>query len=141
MEALPITVEGVLQTEEGAPVRFTWDMTRDNTWTAGIELDTDVLAATHNGKGTMYVTSGDGKTMRSVDMETGVSAKLSTWANGLDDLAYSKLFSTQEQDPGLRLQFQAVVSSLTKGVIALCGKKCYNGPIQNIRGDSCGCGH
>ncbi len=36
--------------------------------------------------------------MRSVDMETGVSAKLSTWANGLDDLAYSKLFSTQEQD-------------------------------------------
>ena len=98
VEALPITVEGVLQTEEGAPVRFTWDMTRDNTWTAGIELDTDVLAATHNGKGTMYVTSGDGKTMRSVDMETGVSAKLSTWANGLDDLAYSKLFSTQEQD-------------------------------------------
>ena len=61
VEALPITVEGVLQTEEGSPVRFTWDMTRDNTWTAGIELDTDVLAATHNGKGTMYVTSGDGK--------------------------------------------------------------------------------
>ena len=45
VEALPITVEGVLQTEEGSPVRFTWDMTRDNTWTAGIELDTDVLAA------------------------------------------------------------------------------------------------
>ena len=98
VEALPITVEGVLQTEAGAAVRFTWDMTRDSTWTAGVELDTDVLAATHNGKGTMYVTSGDGKTMQSVDMETGVSNKLSTWAYGLDDLAYSKLFSTPEQD-------------------------------------------
>ena len=75
-------------------------MTRDNTWTAGIELDTDVLAATHNGKGTMYVTSGDGKTMRSVDMETGVSAKLSTWANGLDDLAYSKLLLHAGARPG-----------------------------------------
>ncbi len=98
VEALPITVEGVLQTEAGTSVRFAWDMTRDSTWTAGVELDTDVLAATHNGKGTMYVTSGDGKTMQSVDMETGVSTKLSTWAHGLDDLAYSKLFSTEEQD-------------------------------------------
>ena len=98
VEALPITVEGVLQTESGEAVRFAWDMTRDSTWTPGLKLDTDVLAATHNGKGTMYVTSGDGKTLKSVDMETGVSTTRSTWANGLDDLAYSKLFSTPEQD-------------------------------------------
>ncbi len=98
VEALPITLKGALQDDKGVPSLFTWDMSKDDSWSASVKLDTDLLAATQNGKGTMYAATGKGDTMKSVDMTTGTSTTLGTWKEAMDDMAYSPVFSTENQD-------------------------------------------
>lgn len=98
VETLPITVKGALQDDMGVSSTFSWNMTEDETWTAGVQINTDLLAATQNGKGTMYAATGNGATMKSVDMKTGAATTLGTWEQPMDDLAYSPVFSTEEQD-------------------------------------------
>lgn len=98
VEALPITVNGALQDDKGTASLFSWDVAKEDHWSAGVKLDTDLLAATQNGKGTMYVTSGNGADMKAVDMTTGTSTKLGTWNQPMDDMAYSSVFSSEKQD-------------------------------------------
>lgn len=100
VEALPIEMEGVIHDYEGNPSLFTWDMVEDDTWTAGVKLDTEVSAAAEGSDGNLVVVTGDGTTMKSVDVSTGVSSELGSWGEGsyIYDMAYSKLFSDSETD-------------------------------------------
>ena len=95
VEALPIDMEGVLLTNEGDPVGFTWDVLHEDTWTAGIELDTVLLGGTEDADGNVLGVIDDAKTVVEVDMTTGVSTKLGTWDTQMYDMAYSNLFSDE----------------------------------------------
>lgn len=89
---IKVTVNGILADKIGKPSTFSWDFEKANTWTAGQDLDTDVMAATAKNDGTYFVTSGTGRTMKKV--EFGTSTTLSNWSRIMSDLVYSQVFST-----------------------------------------------
>lgn len=89
---IKVTVNGILADKTDKPSTFSWDFEKENTWTAGRNLDTDVMAATAKDDWTYFVTSGTGRTMKKIDF--GSSMPLSTWSRIMSDLAYSKVFST-----------------------------------------------
>ncbi len=98
VEALPIEMEGVLLTDESEPVQFTWDVLNNETWTAGVALDTVLLGGTENARGDVLGVIDDAKTVVNVDMTTGVSTKMGTWGTQMYDMSYSNLFSDKDTD-------------------------------------------
>lgn len=56
VETARVTLEGVLMDSESNPMFFTWNLETDDTWTAGVSLDTTLTSATlDTAKGDLYV--------------------------------------------------------------------------------------
>ena len=101
VEALKVTLEGMLQDKDGKSHFFTWDMENDDTWTAGNEIDTTMISATKNPVTGNYYVMDDVEntwTMHEVNAEGetvangGNAAEVPLW-----DMEYSKYFSTEDQ--------------------------------------------
>ena len=88
---IKVTVNGLLQDSAGKPSSFTWDLEKANDWEVGMDMDTDVMAATAKDDWTYYVTSGTGRTIKKIDF--GSSSVISQWTRPMSDLAYSTVFS------------------------------------------------
>lgn len=96
VDTVDVTVEGVLQDKDGNPMRFSWDLGKDKTWTGGTALDTSIGSATYDTKhDVLWVQDGNDDTwaMHKVDPKTGKSLETSG-ASGtgtpLWDMAYSE---------------------------------------------------
>ncbi|MGM9641023.1 MAG: S8 family serine peptidase, partial [Faecousia sp.] len=103
VETLKTTLSGVLQDKEGTPMFFTWNLETEDTWTAGVEMDTSLTSATMNANSNkLYVmdASADAWNMHIVDPETGISETTGANAAGVPlwDMEYSKFLSTEEAD-------------------------------------------
>jgi hypothetical protein len=98
VEILDMTLNGMLQDENGVAEFFTWNMATEDTWTAGKEIDTDMTAGALNPTdGTYYImdstrdvwamhkVNADGETVEN----SGANAiKVPLW-----DMTYSTYFS------------------------------------------------
>ncbi len=98
VEALPVHMEGVLLDVEGNPVMFNWNMKENDTWTAGMALDSVLLSATKTPNGDLLGLDATARTVLRVDPTTGVSTALGTWETQIYDMAYSNLFSDETTD-------------------------------------------
>ena len=100
VEILDMTLNGMLQDENGVAEFFTWNMATEDTWTAGKEIDTDMTAGALNPTdGTYYImdstrdvwamhkVNADGETVEN----SGANAiKVPLW-----DMTYSTYFSDE----------------------------------------------
>ncbi len=102
VETARVTLEGVLMDSESNPMFFTWNLETDDTWTAGVSLDTTLTSATlDTAKGDLYVMDAvkDSWNMHKVDRAIGKTvensgpnaAEISLW-----DMAYSDYYSSGE---------------------------------------------
>lgn len=95
VNAIPVTLTGVLQDEDGATKTFSWDLEYANTWTPGVALETgDMIAATYdtiNDK--LYVLNSD-QVMHKVDPSTGKTEQTAGLTLPFWDLQYSKYMSS-----------------------------------------------
>ena len=98
VDTLPVNLEGVLLDEEGRPVQFSWNLMENDTWTAGLPLNTVLLGATKTASGNVLGLDSSAKTFVNVDMTTGEYEELGTWDVQFYDIAYSKLFSDENTD-------------------------------------------
>ena len=95
VNAIPVTLTGVLQDEDGATKTFSWNLEYANTWTPGVALETgDMIAATYdtiNDK--LYVLNSD-QVMHKVDPATGKTEQTAGLTLPFWDLQYSKYMSS-----------------------------------------------
>ena len=90
-----VTVNGLLMDIAGKTSTFSWNLEKANDWEVGSELDTDFISATAKDDYTFFATSGDGTTMKLIDLFGG-SQVLSSWTRPMSDLAYSTVFSGEK---------------------------------------------
>ena len=88
---IKVTVNGLLQDSAGKPSSFSWDLEKANDWEVGMDMDTDIMAATAKDDWTYFVTAGTGRTIKKIDF--GSSSIVSQWTRPMSDLAYSTVFS------------------------------------------------
>ncbi len=81
---LPLLVQGVLQDTNGNPQFFSWDLEKEETWTPGAELQTDIASFVWDWSGNDgaygYQMNTDGY-LYTVDMETGETVASSDASN------------------------------------------------------------
>lgn len=103
VRSLDVTLEGVLMDDQGATMRFSWDMSGGNsTWHAGTTLDYYAKAVAEiPGEDAFYLLDSRNNIMRKLDLHSGEPVSEETMEYGrytLWDLAYSNYFS-QEGTP------------------------------------------
>lgn len=103
VRSLDVTLEGVLMDDQGATMRFSWDMSGGNsTWLAGTTLDYYAKAVAEiPGEDAFYLLDSRNNIMRKLDLHSGEPVSEETMEYGrytLWDLAYSNYFS-QEGTP------------------------------------------
>ena len=99
VENVDVTVKGALQDKDGNPVLFSWNMAKDDSWTADKSLTTTISAVTVAPKDVMYVVDGsDSFNVLKVNMATGETVENYGNAAGVPlwDMQYSEFFSTEE---------------------------------------------
>ena len=94
-----VTVNGVLQDEEGKAQFFSWNMEQDSTWTPGASFDGTIGSATTdllNDK--VYVNSMGGASMYKINPATGEIEEVGSNDTGVPmwDMEYSTVFSTAD---------------------------------------------
>ena len=99
VSTVPVTVNGLLQDEQGVSQFYSWNMETDNSWTGGAVIDSSMTSATVdtlNNK--VYMMSAGGSLMHLVDPVTGVIENSGANATGVPlwDMEYSTYFSTAE---------------------------------------------
>ncbi|MDE7280223.1 MAG: Ig-like domain-containing protein [Ruminiclostridium sp.] len=98
-----VLLKGALQDVDGSPMLYTWNMSKDLTWTGGAALKGDMSAGTLNkNNGHIYTISSDGTTVREIDPKDGseVAAYPCTLgASGVTlwDMTYSDMFSDDDR--------------------------------------------
>ncbi len=100
VRSLDVTLEGVLMDDEGATMRFSWDMSGGNsTWHAGAAMDYYAKAVTEiPGEDAFYLLDSRNNIMRKLDLHNGKPVSEETMEYGrytLWDLAYSNYFSQE----------------------------------------------
>ena len=100
VDILDVTAKGVLQDAEGNSKFFSWDTAKEEKWTAGKAVDTNMVSATFDPLNKTYYIQEESENllMHKVN-EDGVTVETST-TNGAEaplwDMAYSTYFSTKE---------------------------------------------
>ena len=100
VRSLDVTLEGVLMDDQGATMRFSWDMSGGNsTWHAGAAMDYYAKAVTEiPGEDAFYLLDSRNNIMRKLDLHNGKPVSEETMEYGrytLWDLAYSNYFSQE----------------------------------------------
>lgn len=98
VDVVDVTLNGVLQDDEGNPLFFEWNMAEDSTWTKVHDLDTSLTSATQVDDNTVFVMDGIADTwaMHKVDAATGTVLETADNPLGVPfwDMQYSEVFST-----------------------------------------------
>ncbi|MDE7281337.1 MAG: Ig-like domain-containing protein, partial [Ruminiclostridium sp.] len=95
---IQVTLNGVLQDDEGEAQYFSWDMEHDLSWTSGapLSLGSGITAVTTSGKYVYIGTEFD--VQYQLDPVTGeVAAKGEGYGRIVADEAYSEVFSTADE--------------------------------------------
>ena len=100
VRSLDVTLEGVLMDDQGATMRFSWDMSGGNsTWHAGAAMDYYAKVVTEiPGEDAFYLLDSRNNIMRKLDLHNGKPVSEETMEYGrytLWDLAYSNYFSQE----------------------------------------------
>ena len=100
VKTIDLLINGTLQDDDGNPMMYTWNMSRDDTWTGTNPLNFSMISATVNSNnGHIYIMDGSTYGVHEIDPATGEQYAIGTntvapfW-----DMAYSDMFSTEE-DP------------------------------------------
>jgi len=101
VSTLNYTLNGVLQDAEGNPMFFDWNLETDETWNAGVAMNTSIAAAAYDTLGG-YVYVQDGSSsgiMNKVDPATGETVEYGpacAFGAPMFDLAAMKMFASAE---------------------------------------------
>ena len=84
-----------MQDAAGNPMLFSWDLEHAETWTPGLPLDTNVVAASYDPPTKLYVHDSN-QIIHQIDPATGKTEQTGS-APALWDMAYSSTHSTEER--------------------------------------------
>ena len=102
VEVLDVTINGMLQDEEGVSKFFSWNMATDNTWTGGAEIDKSMSAAAYNKNGDYYYVVDSIKDSWSVHKVGADGVTIQSYMNSVGvplwDMEYSNVFSSESFD-------------------------------------------
>lgn len=94
VNAVPVTLKGVLQDKDGNPMLFTWDLEHDDTWESGIELDTEVVSSAYDSVEDMLYIMDSTSTMHKVNPATGKTESSATSETMLWDMQSSVCYTS-----------------------------------------------
>ncbi len=102
VNAVDITLKGLLQDEEANSKFFTWNMKDEPTWTAGVGVDTSLTSAAYDPlNDDLYVMDAvsNNWAVHRIDMNTGVTLEYGLNQTGVPlwDMEYSQKFSTKDK--------------------------------------------
>lgn len=102
VETLNILLGGTLQDEDGNPFIYSWDMSKDTTWSETYPLKSSMISATLNtDNGHIYMFDGvqGSYGMHEIDPADGSEVAVASNPLGVPlwDMAYSQVFSTEEE--------------------------------------------
>ena len=94
VNAVPVTLHGVLQDQDGNPMLFTWDLEHDDTWEAGTPLDTEFVSTAYDSiEDKLYVMDSD-STMHKINPSTGKTEASAASETPLWDMQSSLCYSS-----------------------------------------------
>ena len=93
---VPVTLMGVMQDAAGNPMLFSWDLEHAETWTPGLPLDTNVVAASYDPANEKLYVHDSNQIIHQIDPATGKTEQTGS-APALWDMAYSSTHSTEER--------------------------------------------
>ena len=92
---VPVSIMGVMQDADGNPMTFSWDLENDETWTAGIPLDSEFVAAGYDPVNDKLYVQDDNRIIHKIDPSTGKTEQTAN-SPALWDMQYSTTHSTEE---------------------------------------------
>ncbi|MBQ7872323.1 MAG: S8 family serine peptidase [Oscillospiraceae bacterium] len=109
VNAVPVTLTGVLQDKDGNPMTFTWNMERQDTWTPGVALETgDLISATYDSiHDKLYVQNSSGM-MHRINPATGKTEASTYLSSAFQDLQFNTYLSS-EGTPRLTGTFETFI--------------------------------
>lgn len=101
VEKVHITLEGVLQDEEGYPMTFTWNMERDDTWRRVNDIEPAIAAAAYDSVAdALYVQDSSSELMYKIDKDTGETIAYSdescAFGAAVSDMAAAQVYTSAE---------------------------------------------
>ena len=103
VERAQVVLTGTLQDVGGDPLMYTWNMSKDLTWTATNELKSSMTSATVNKlNGHIYMLDGSDAAIHELDPVDGTELNLypfglSQYGASLWDMAYSDMYSAEDR--------------------------------------------